>query len=447
MYLKRKIDEYLHHWKESPDRKPLIIKGARQVGKTESIQVFAQECYKNVIYINFILDPQYMTILSEGYSVDAIIKNISIINPRYQFISNETLIIFDELQQFPDIATSLKSFCLDGRYDVICSGSLLGIHYKQIHSNSVGYKTDYEMYSMDFEEFLWAMGYPSLTRTILEKMVSFSPFSATEMTVLQRLFTEYCILGGMPAVVRVYVEKKTFSGSLEIQHQIQLDYEEDVRKYAIGLEQKKITNVYRSIPAQLGKENKKFQFNKIAPSARSREYSGCIDWLLDAGIINACYCLHFPELPLKGNIDTTKFKLYIADTGLLVSSLDEEAQENLRANRNLGVYKGALYENFTAEAFVKQGLGLYYYKRDDSTLEEDFFVRTAEDIIPVEVKANHNVSQSLRTLVDSDKYPEIQRGIKFAKQNIGKSNDIMTFPYFCVFLLKRFLQEAQMQKT
>lgn len=339
-----------------------------------------------------------------------------------------------------DIATSLKAFKLDGRFDVICSGSLLGINYKKIHSNSVGYKIDYEMFSMDFEEFLWAKGYSDLhIEQILEHMCSGKAFSDTELSVYKKMFLEYCVLGGMPAVIRQYIETNTFSDTLEIQHQIQLDYEEDIRKYAEGLDQTKIASVYRSVPVQLAKENKKFQLSKIEKNARSREYSGCIDWLKDAGVVSVCYCLEYPELPLKGNYDELKFKLYYPDTGLLIASLDEEAQEDLRANKNMGVYKGALYENFVAEAFLKQGLGLYYYKKENATLEEDFFVRTKDELVPVEVKANKNRSKSLRKLIDNESYSDIKWGIKLADSNVGIENGIYTFPYFCSFLIKRYL--------
>ena len=391
MYLKRKIDEFLVQWKNNKDRLPLIVKGARQIGKTESINHFAKKYYSNIVYINFVLEPKYKTILSDGYDVDSIVKNITLLDTKKKFIKDDTLLIFDEIQEYPDIATSLKSFKVDGKYDVICSGSLLGIHYQKIHSNSVGYKTDYEMYSMDFEEFLWAKGYDDTQiADLLKHMILQKPFGQTQFEVYKKLFLDYCILGGMPAVVRQYIETNSFSNTLEIQNQIRLDYEEDIRKYAQGLEQTKIASVYRNIPVQLAKENKKFQYNKLGKNARSREYTGCIDWLKDAGVISICYCLHFPELPLKGNYDENKFKLYYPDTGLLISTLDEEAQDDLRANKNLGIYKGGLYENFVAEAFLKQGLGLYYYKKENATLEEDFFVRTKDALIPVEVKANKN---------------------------------------------------------
>lgn len=442
MYFKRKVDEFLIQWKQDPAHKPLIIKGARQIGKTESILHFANEQYTNVIYINFVLEKKYTAIVNEGYDVETVLKNISLIDPSKKFISGETIIIFDEIQEYPDVATTLKAFRIDGRYDVICSGSMLGINYKKIHSNSVGNKIDYEMFSMDFEEFLWAKGYhDEQIADILQHMKDSKPFNEIELKVYKSLFMDYCVLGGMPDVVKGYIETGTFSNSLEIQEQIRLDYEEDVRKYAEGLDQTKIISVYRSIPAQLAKENKKFQFSKIEKNARSREYTGCIEWLKDAGVVTECNCLTYPELPLKGNIDESKYKLYYPDTGLLVSSLDEEAQEDLRINKNLGVYKGALYENFVAEAFVKQGLGLFYYKKENSTLEEDFFVRSKNELIPVEVKANSNCSKSLAMLIRNKNYSDISHGIKLGDFNIGCSNGIFTFPYFCAFLVKEFLRE------
>ena len=442
MYLKRKIDDFLQKWKADINHKPLIIKGARQIGKTESILHFAKQHYKHIIYINFALEKKFMRILADGYDVESVTRNITLAAPSIQFTPKESIILFDEIQENPDVATTLKAFHRDGRYDVICSGSMLGINYKRIHSNSVGSKTDYEMFSMDFEEFLWAKGYSEeQVDSILIHMLENKPFNENELSIFKELFLSYSVLGGMPDVVKQYLETGTFSGTLDLQNQIRLDYEEDVRKYALGLDQTKIISVYRSIPAQLAKENKKFQFNKVAKNARSREYSGCIDWLKDAGIIMECNCLQFPELPLKGNIEESKYKLYYMDTGLLISALDEESQEDLRVNRNLGVYKGALYENFVAEAFMKQGLGLYYYKKENAGLEEDFFVRTQNALIPVEVKANSNQSKALSTLISNERYQDISFGIKLGDVNVGYANQIYTFPYFCAFKLKEYLKK------
>lgn len=443
MYLKRKEDKMLIEWKMTDGHKPLIIKGARQVGKTETIRNFAKNNYDSFIEINFVEEPKYRTITADGYRTEDIVKNISLLDPSKRFIPGKTLIFFDEIQQFPDIATSLKFFVQDGRFDVICSGSLLGISYKSIESNSVGYKTDHIMRSLDFEEFMWSKGYTDTHINMLyEKMRTMTLLNEAELAVWHKAFLEYSVLGGMPEVIRNYTQKGTFEGSLETQRQLVEDYKEDIRKYTDGMDQARIMNVFNSVAPQLAKENKKFQISKVASGARFKDYRGCIEWLLDSGIVNACYCLHFPELPLKGNFNADKYKLYFADTGLLVSMLDDEAQEDLRANKNLGVYKGALYENIVAEALVKGGYDLYYYKKDDSTLEEDFFVRSKDKLIPVEVKAANNRSKSLRTLINSERYPDITCGLKFTGGNIGYSDDIYSFPYFCCFLLRRFLAES-----
>lgn len=440
--LKRKIDNYLNNWKQNKDRKPLIVKGARQIGKTKSITAFAETNYKSVIAINFVEQQKYKQIFNDGYEVDTIIKNISLLDPSLKFIPNDTILFFDELQECPECATSLKFFCIDGRYDVICSGSLMGINYNKIESNSVGYKEDYEMHSMDFEEFLWAKGYSEeFVEELYSHMLNGKPFSELQLETLFDIFRDYMTLGGMPDVVRTYIENKNFSGTLEIQRQLLADYEEDITKYAVGLDKAKIKNIYNHISVFLAKENKRFQISKISHNARNREYVGVVEWLTDAGIINPCYCLAEVELPLKGNYDPKLYKIYFKDTGLLIASLDEEAQEDLRANRNFGTYKGAIYENIVGDMLVKQGYRLYYYKQDNPALEMDFFVRDSESLIPVEVKASDGATPSLKKLIANDKYPDIRFGIKFGYKNIGFANGFYTFPYFLGFLLKRFLRE------
>ena len=441
-YLRRKIDDFLLKWKSDEDRKPLIVKGCRQIGKTESIKHFARIAgYESFVEINFVRDEKYKKITDDGYTASAIIKNISLLDPTKKFIDGKTLIFFDEVTEFPEIATSLKFFKEDGRFDVICSGSMLGVNYKKIESNSVGYKTDYEMYSMDFEEFLWAKGYDdATTEDMLSHLKTLTPFSELEMSVYRGIFLDYVVLGGMPAVVKDYVKKGTFEGSLDTQRQLIADYKEDIRKYAQGVDQTRILNVFNSVASQLAKENKKFQISKIEKNARFRDYRGCAEWLADAGIVNVCYCLSDVELPLSGNCDTDKFKLYFCDTGLLVALLDEESQEDLRANKKLVVYKGAIYENIVSDALVQSGYKLYYYKKDNGTLEEDFFIRSANNLIPIEVKADKGRSKSLKTLISSENYPDVAYGFKLSANNVGYSERIYTFPYFCAFLLKRFMK-------
>lgn len=442
--LKRKIDKYLTDWKNRPDRKPLIIKGARQIGKTRSVEWFAGQNYASVIEINFIEQKKYREIFNDGFEVDAILKNISLLNPELKFIPGNTIFFFDELQACPNCATSLKFFKLDGRFDVICSGSLMGISYNEIESNSVGYKEDYEMHSMDFEEFLWAKGYnDEFTADLLSHMLDVRPLSELQMDTLMSLFRDYVIIGGMPEVVSTYVRNKNFSGTLDIQRQLLKDYEEDITKYVEALDKAKVKAVYNHISTFLAKENKRFQITKIARNARNRDYMGCVEWLADAGVVNVCYCLNQPELPLKGNYDPKMYKIYFKDTGLLIASLDEEAQEDLRANRNLGTYKGAIYENIVGDMLVKQGYRLFYYHSDRPALEMDFFIRSADSLIPVEVKANDGATASLNRLLNDDKYNDVKYGIKLGYRNIGFNGKFYIFPYFLTFLLRRFVAESK----
>ena len=441
--LKRKINTYLLDWKKNPDRLPLVVKGGRQIGKTTSVLHFANSAYQNIININFALEPKYKTIFADGYDVESITRNISLINPSLVFTSGQTLIFFDEIQACPQCATSLKSFKIDGRYDVICSGSMMGINYHEIESNSVGYKTDYEMHSMDFEEYLWAEGYTDrVIGGLIDKMLTLQPLSVIEMDVLTQLFRNHIVLGGMPKVVATFVRQKNFSGTLQLQRQLLLDYQEDITKCAIGLDKGRIQSVFNHLAVFLSQENKKFQITKVAHGARTRDYVGVTDWLDAAGIVNICYCLDQVSLPLKGNYNPKSFKLYFKDTGMLIASLDEEAQTDLRANRNFNQYKGAVYENIVADMLVKQGYNLYYYKNEKSTLEMDFFIRDSRHLIPVEVKATDHSTRSLNRLIDdNDKYPDIRYGIKLCRNNIGFNGKIYTFPYFLAFLLKRYCHE------
>ena len=441
--LRRKIDKYLHDWKMAPTRKPLIVKGARQIGKTESIRAFGRAHYDSVIEINFVLQKKFVTIFNDGYDVATIIKNISLLEPSWQLIPHKTLLFFDELQKCPDCATALKSFCQDGRYDVICSGSLMGIYYEEIESNAVGYKEDFKMHSMDFEEFLWAKGYSEQQmESLYQHMVTLQPFSQLEMDTMTNVFRDFMSIGGMPEVVKMYIDNGHYGGTLKLQRQLLNDYEEDITKYAKSTDKSKILAVYRHISTFLAKDNKKYQITKIARGARNREYIGAVEWLEEAGVVNVCHCLDNVELPLKGNYVAESYKVYYHDTGLLIGSLDEEAQDDLRANKNFGTYKGAIYENIVGEMLRKSGYEhLYFYRRESPALEMDFFVRDADSLVPVEVKAKDGATASLNNLIKWDSYPDVRYGVKLGYKNIGWNGYFYTFPYFLTFLLRRFLKE------
>ncbi len=440
--LRRKIELYLETWKNR-NHKPLIIKGARQIGKTTSILNFARRNYSSVIYINFYESPEYKQIFNDGYGVDNIIHNLSFMRPDLQFIPNNTLIFFDEIQEYMDATTSLKFFSIDGNYDVICSGSSLGVKYKNVSSVSVGYKEDLEMFSLDFEEFLWANGYSDeqINTLLIDNILKLKPYSSLILNQMNKLFLDYIIVGGMPAIVNHYIQTKTFSNLLDMQKQLLKDYDDDIGKYANGLESSRIRNMFRHIAPQLGKDNHKFQITKLGHGARSYQYKGCEEWLSDAGVINTCYCLNQLELPLKGNENQENYRIYFSDTSLLLASLDDESQNDLRFNKNLNVYKGALYENFCAEALRKQGYELHYYRSEDSRTELDFLLRIKDNIVPIEVKAGKSKARSLSAVINDDSIPFIQYGIKYSMNNIGAENHIITLPYFTLFLLKQVISE------
>ena len=442
LYLRRKFDAFLSDWKMREDRLPLIIKGARQVGKTESVRHFAEVAYKNYVEINFVERPEFKEIIRDGYSVDALIRNLSIVDPTLRFTPNETLLFFDELQEFPEIATSLKFFAQDGRFDVICSGSLLGIQVKHVKSYSVGYQETQTMHSLDFEEFLWGCGYrDEQIADILDQALSCRPFGAAVKNTMDRLFMDYCAAGGMPDVLETYFAKGTFERVPQTQRRILEDYREDIRKYSEGLDPVRIQAVFDSIPVHLAKENRKFQWSSVSKGATRKDFWGCVEWLEDAGVVNKCRRMDVPELPIGAHLDNDAFKLYLCDSGLLLSMLDKEAQEDVRIRRNLGTWKGGLFEHIVGEAIVKAGMPLAYFKRDNSTLEMDFFGRSADSIVPIEVKAENNRSKSLRTLIERDVYKDIHWGIKLVNGNVGFENRILTLPQWCAFRLPEIVRE------
>ena len=439
--LKRKVDLYLKKWKENANRKPLIISGARQIGKTTSIKEFGKT-YQSFIEINFITMPQFKKIFQNGYRVENVIKEISLLNPTFKFIENNTLILFDEIQAYPDAATSLKPFCEDGRFDVICSGFLLGVNYKKISSIPVGYKEDYTMYSMDFEEYLWANGYSdSQIDDIFNYMKNLIPLPETYLNVLRLLYRDYIFVGGMPEAVDLFIKNGTFSESFNVHKRIYKDYEDDITNYVEGLDMAKVKKVYRHISAQLAKDNHKFQISKIEHGARLREYYGTEEWLKDAGIINIAYNLEQLSLPFSSYEVSDYFRIYYSDHSLFIANLDEESKEDLITNENYEIYNGALYESLVSEALIKSGFKLYFYKNKEATIELDFLIRIKNEIIPIEVKRNRGRSKSLNAVLNS--IENIKYGLKLTNGNIGFEDNKFTFPYYLAFLLKRFFKETE----
>lgn len=430
--LKRKIDVFLQEWKNR-EHNPLIIKGARQIGKTTSIMEFAKKNYESVIEINFVSNPEYIQIFKGGFDVDSIILELSILNPNLKFIPNNTIIFFDEVQEYMDATTSLKFFALDKRFDVICSGSS-----PIVNDASIGFKEDYTMYSLDFEEFLWAKGYEdNIINTLMNNILELKPYSDLVLEKMNSLFMEYILTGGMPKIVSTYISQGNYSGIPYRQKQLYQDYLDDIRKYVEGLDASRVENMYLHVASQLGKDNPKFQITKLGHGARAFQYEGCAQWLADAGVVNIGYCLNSLNLPLKGNENLNNYRVYFADTSLLIASMDEESRKDLLVSKNLGVYKGALYENFAAEALMKQGYDLFFFRSEDSRTELDFLIRIKDNIVPIEIKANKRSARSLNTVIDDKKIDEIKYGIKFSNNNIGVSNKVLTLPFFTLFMLKK----------
>lgn len=430
--LKRKIYQSLLEWKNQKEKMCLVIKGARQVGKTFIINKFAQENYENYIYMNFDENPGYKAIFDGDLDVENLIKQISLRVPNANLIPYKTIIFLDEIQNCPNARTALKFLALDKRFDVIASGSLLGINYREVESFPVGYTEQIEMNSLDFEEFLWANGVTSQSISDIKEYFDKKEVVPSAMNErMMDLFKEYIVVGGMPRVVNDFIQNHNFANVLKIQKAIISDYEDDIAKYAEGAEKAKARACFLSIPKHLSKDYKKFRYSLVMPSGSSRKYAGSLMWLYDSGIINFCHNLEIPQLPLEGNARSDVFKVYMRDTGLLVAMLDEGTQEDI-IDGNLGIYKGAIYENIIADILGKKGKKLYYFEYN-STLEVDFFIRFEKVITAVEVKsAGNSKSKSLETVMN--KY-NVKKGIKLAPSNYGKKNDIDIFPiYMAMFL-------------
>ena len=410
----------------------LLVKGARQVGKTFIIEQFAQEHYAHYITLNFDENPAYQAIFDGDLDVESLIKQITLRVPGTDFVPGETLLFLDEIQNCPRARTALKFLARDRRFDVIASGSMLGIHYKEVPSYPVGYVDQLDMYSLDFEEFLWANGISP--RSIADVRAYYETKTSVPQAMHERmmeLFREYIVVGGMPRVVNDFVKNHNFARVLRLQHGILNDYSDDIAKYADGAEKTKARACFLSIPKHLAKDYKKFRYSLVDKNGTARKYGGSLMWLYDAGIINFCYNLAAPELPLEGNAKSDMFKVYIRDTGLLMAMLEDGSQEDI-IDGNLGIYKGAIYENIIADIFGKAGRKLYYFEKDNR-LEVDFIIRHERQATAVEVKSADNTkSKSMQSLVENH---GVARGIKLSSKNVGTTGPVVSLPlYMAMFL-------------
>ena len=434
--LRRKIQDTLLQWKKTPGHKPLVIKGCRQCGKTFSVREFAKKYYKHEIYLNFLQDSSYASIFSGSLEVSHLVMMMSALIPDAVFEAGRTVIILDEIQDCPDARTALKFFHLDGRFDVICTGSLLGVrgYGKEPKSVPVGYETVIDMFPLDFEEFLWANGIMAPMISILEDCLKKeSPVPEALHNRFRQLLLQYVVVGGMPEAVQLFVDTKQVGSVLQLQRDIIRSYEDDMIKYADKKDKGRIAECFQSIPKQLSKENKKFQYSVVRKGGTAAQYAGSLQWVEDAGIISRCYNLTLPELPLDGNAIEDIFKVYMKDTGLLISMLEDGTQFDVLQG-NLYGYKGAIFENLIADFFAKMGRKLYYYHKD-SGLEIDFVIRWRGECTLVEVKAETGNAKSAATILKHPEKYHVNQCIKLGNYNVGRSGKILTLPLYMGFLL------------
>lgn len=437
--LKRKIEEILAEWKREPHHKPLVIKGCRQCGKTYSVRKFAEENYDHVVYVNFVEQEDCILAFENSKRVDDIVMGLTALLPGSVFKAGCTCLILDEIQECPGARTALKFFQIDGRYDVIATGSLLGVRgYRDndgYNSIPVGYEQHINMYPLDFEEFLWANGITSvILGKIQECMNEASPVPDALHSRMRQLLLQYTVVGGMPAVVNTFINSHDMGRVLMEQRSIVSSYGEDMVKYADKKDKPRIRECFESIPRQLSKENKKFQYSTIRKGAKASQYEGSIQWIEDAGIICRCRNLSITELPLDGNAMQDVFKIYMVDTGLFVSMLEDGTQADILQGRLYG-YKGAIFENLIADIFTKMERKLYYFHKD-SGLEVDFVIRIKGECVLVEVKSRTGNAKSTKTILRHPEKYHVEKAIKLGDYNVGKTEEMLILPLYMAFLLR-----------
>lgn len=449
--LTRKISDVLAAWKANPNHLPLVIMGIRQCGKTFISQQFAHENYPNVVYVNFIKEEQLKTAFHGSKDVDTIILNLSAQMRDCKFVPGKTCIILDEIQDCPEARTSLKFFKEDGRYDIIATGSLLGVlgygqekkkrrirealrQERGTNSVPVGYEQIIEMYPLDFEEFLWANKVGGEIIEVLKRCLTEErPVPEGIHVAMKTLLNRYVAVGGLPAAVNALLSTGNMGSVDEVWSSILEEYRSDMVKYADDKDKPHIRACFNAIPKQLAKENKKYQYSKVREGGRGMQYKDCLQWLEDADIVRRCYNTNITSLPLEGNAIDNVFKVYTADIGMLVAMLGPSARVDILQG-NLGGYKGAIFENLMADTLIKKGQQLYYFQKD-SGLELDFLIRYEGECVPVEVKARSAQAKSFSTVrKHPDKYG-VRHFVKFGDYNVGRDGDLLTLPNYMQFLL------------
>ena len=438
--LKRKVYDKLLQWKNNHKNTCLMLLGARQVGKTYIVRAFGKKEYKSFIEINFIKQKELKEIFNESLDAQTIYKKMTAQIKDIDFIPGETLIFLDEIQNCGNARTAIKFLAEDGRYDVISSGSLLGLTYAENGDKDVeepesvptGYEDFITMYSMDFEEFLWAEGYKEDVISILRSYYQ-NEESVPESinNKYENLFREYVVVGGMPEVVADYTTNHDFNNVSRIQERILEDYRFDISKHAKGAEKVKIRACYEAIPKQLAKELKKFQYSTVEKGKTSKKYGGSIRWLVDSALVHVCYNVQNPQIPLMANAIQEQFKLYINDTGLLCALYGFETKRAILNNTLIGEAKGGIYENVISESLIKKGFRLYYFKPDHNQ-EIEFIIEKNGEIVPIEVKASNASTVSLNTFIK--RYSPTE-AYKLINGNLGVVGSKKTIPHYMIMFI------------
>ena len=432
--LRRKIYDKLLAWKNNKGKKDaILLSGVRQCGKTYIVREFGKREYKNFIEINFIERPDMQAVFSGNLDVDNMVQQIKLSMPGCQFIPGETLLFLDEIQDVPNARTSLKFWTQDGRFDCIASGSLLGMDYKNEVSIHVGYEQQLIMRTLDFEEFIWALGAEVNLKEMLAPYVDGAKRVPEAMhNSLNKYLQEYMVVGGLPEVVDTYIATKDFYQVHLLQEKILRDYQDDIAKYALNQDKIKAKQCFLSIPRQLSKENHKFQYSVVEKKATARKFTSSLDWLHNAGLIDFAYNVNSPWFPLKAHVKEDQFRVYLCDIGLLVAMYGYQLKIALLSDALEGPAKGGIYESLVADILAKRGEELYYYKKEDSTLEIEFILERDCKLVPVEVKARKGSTRSLNELLKMD---NIERGYKLTAQNTGVVEKKITLPLYMAAII------------
>lgn len=431
--LKRKIYQQLQEWRDSHHEDCLLIKGARQVGKTFAITQFGQTEYESFIAINFIESPQLKALFDGDLSSSNIKKQMTMLIPGIQFIAEKTLIFLDEIQECPNARTALKFLAQDNTIDVIASGSLLGLSYASVSSIPVGYERQIEMYGLDFEEYLWALGYSEeTTNTLREHFHALEPLPDEVHKKMLETLHEFMAIGGMPAVVQAFVEKQNFATAYAEQEKILAAYLDDIAKFADVTTRNKARECYLSIPRQLVKENTKFKYGMVEKKGTARKFETALDWLRDANLVRYCRAVTTPQFPLRAYEDESKFRVYLSDPGLLCAMYGFEMIAAIIRDELQGPMKGGIYENVVADMLVKAGRDLHYWMNDKGNIEIEFLLEKEASVVPVEVKAKRGATASLNKLLEQD---DMKYGYKLSAGNIGVSGKKITLPLYMALYL------------